>query len=223
MPEGTFSQYAGLFACLLLIHPPKINGFVCQYSHLVDFEGLKSVQDKPWGHWKLNSPWKGYRTVGDYREKQATITQAMLNPKWQCPGDIKARGVPAGLALEFHNAFHGNLSSVSVHVPLNSCSFQKTSSGKDLWVWFLTTGTGSSGRSTPLSPLPDLHSLHPDPTDKIKNFMLLLLMATKMFSVLVPNSLTESIFYFLCQVRNCFPHQCNLCVSTTLEFQAFLK
>lgn len=39
------------------------------------------------------------------------------------PGDIKARGAPAGLALVFHSAFHGNLSSVLVRVPLSSCSF----------------------------------------------------------------------------------------------------
>lgn len=123
VPEGTFSQSAGLFSCLLLVCLPKINGFVWQYSHLVDFEGLGSVQDKPWGHWKLKSPWKGYGTVGDHHEKQAKSTRAMLNPKWQCPGDIKDRGVPAGLALEFCSAFHGSLSSVSVHVPLGSCSF----------------------------------------------------------------------------------------------------
>lgn len=124
MPEGTFSQYAGLlFSCLLLVCLPKINGFVCQYSHLADFEALKSVQNKPWGHWKLKSPWKGYGTVGDHHENQAKSTQAMLSPKWQCPGDIKAHGVPAGLALGFHNAFHGNLSSVPVNVPQSSGSF----------------------------------------------------------------------------------------------------
>lgn len=121
MPEGTFSQYAGLFPCLLLVRLPKINGFVCQYSHLVDFEAWN--QCKPWGHWKLKSPWKGYRAVGDHHEKQARSTQAMLNSKWQCPGDIKAPGVSAGLALDFHSAFHGNLSSASAHVPLSSCSF----------------------------------------------------------------------------------------------------
>lgn len=121
MPEGTFSQYAGLFSCLLLVRLPKINGFVCQYSHLVDFEAWN--QCKPWGHLKLKSPWKGCRTVGDHHEKQAKSTQAMLNSKWQCPGDIKAPGVPAGLALDFHSAFHGNLNSVSAHVSLSSCSF----------------------------------------------------------------------------------------------------
>lgn len=140
MPEGTFSQRAGLFSCLLLVRLSKINGFVCQYSHLVDFEGLKSVQDKPWGHWKLKSPWKGYGTVGDHHEKQAKSTQAVLNPKWQCPGDIKARGVPAGLALGFHNAFHGNLCCLSPCAPkILQFSCQKISQGRlfgsDFWPW----------------------------------------------------------------------------------------
>lgn len=153
MPEGTFSQHAGLFSCLLLVHLPKINGFVCHYSLLVDFEGLKSVQDKPWGHWKLKSPWKGYRTVGDHHEKPAKSTQAMLNPKWQCPGDLKAHGVPAGLALEFHNAFHGNLSSVSVHVPPRSCSFHVRNLLREGSLLFLTAGPGSSGRSTQFPPI----------------------------------------------------------------------
>lgn len=101
MPEGTFSQYAGLFSCLLLVCLPKINGFVSQYSHLVDCEGLKSVQDKPWGHWKLKSPWKGYRTLGDHHKKQAKSSQAALNPKWLCQATSK----PVVLLQAWHLCF----------------------------------------------------------------------------------------------------------------------
>ena len=67
--------------------------------------------------------WKGCGTVRDHQLKETTELSGYIKPQMATSRTHRACGVTVGLALEFHNTFHGNLSTVSVQVPPRSRIF----------------------------------------------------------------------------------------------------
>lgn len=107
---------------------------------------------------------KGCGTVREHQLKQATKNLGYVKLQVAM---LRACGVSAGLALEFHSAFRGNLNSVSDQVPPDCSSFcirNFLKEGSLHRVCFLTPDMVSRDRSTQFLSLLNLYALQSDPT-----------------------------------------------------------